>query len=356
MSAGLSYERLAAAVADEHGDPGLTTLASLREPLAPLFDDLSRVALHREGRRILAAEMLHAVGQRTALDAAGVDGHGAPGGEVLVVTGSPRTASTFLHQLLALDRATTTPTLASGLSPTADPVSAAAYATSWVRVVERLSPDLLALHPMTPTGPDECLTAMAASFVSERYLIALDLPSYGRWFDGHDHAAIYRWYGSLLAHQFADASRLVLKAPAHLARLDALADAIPQARFVILHRDAAAVDVSFARLVIAARRVYAAEVDERGVMREWSPRLERARRTMPAWATTDGDRVLHLEFERIVAEPVAVVEEIYDWSGWDLTDPRAAFVSGALDLAVTHRAPPGRRGPIRRATLTAGEG
>jgi Sulfotransferase family len=98
--------------------------------------------------------------------------------------------------------------------------------------------------------------------------------------------------------------------------------------------------------VIAARRVYAVDVDERAVMREWSPRLERARRSVPDWARADGQRVLHLDFESIVGEPVAAVERIYRWLGWDFDAVRSAVTAGAAELASTHRP---TAGPVRTA-------
>ncbi len=343
MSATLSYAALAEAVGRSLGEPAHSTLASMREPLELIFDDLARVALRPEGRRILAAEMGHAVAQRAALDAPGAaagDLPRSPRGEVVVITGSPRTASTFLHQLMALDPRTATPTLAEGLSPTADPISATAYATSWLSVLDRLSPGLLDLHPMSPGGPDECITAMATSFVSERFLIAHALPSYGEWFDGHDHVDTYRGYASLLAQLYGDQPRLVLKAPAHLARLDAMAEAIPQTRYVILHRDPAAVDLSFARLVIAARRTYVDDVDERAARREWSTRLDRARRSVPSWAEATSHAVLHCDFAEVVSEPVSVLARIYAWLGWDFAEVRTGIEAGAIDLAATNRSTP----------------
>ncbi len=328
-------ERLALQLGRVVGDAAAgDAIDAVALPLGLLVGDLGRADLSPAGARLVAAEMLRFLVVRADL---GTLADRDPfAGEVVVVTGPPRTGSTFLHHLLALDPGTSRLTLARALSPTAPNDQARVFAAGYLAMADRLSPRLRRLHPMSADGPEECITALQPTFVSERFLCTFDLPTYGRWFEDQDLGSTYAWYSRLLGRLFPPTRPLVLKAPAHLARLDAFRSAFPSARYVLLDRDPDEVTSSFVELVSATRQVYARRVDADAISAEWGPRLERAREAVPAWAWVDHDRVRHVAFQELVGDPAHTLSALYDWLGWVPGPVQSSWPHEAAVLAATH--------------------
>jgi len=164
----------------------------------------------------------------------------------LIITGIPRTGTTALHMLLALDPQfqglphwiLVNPIVRPPRSRwDAHPLYRAA-----VRRVEALaqsSPRAVAAHAISAHDVDECLALMMQSFVTNQIPSLLDLPTYDEWFLAQDEAASYR--------RLADNLRLIgcaqpdttwlLKNPTHLLRMETLLAEFPDARIVHTHRD-----------------------------------------------------------------------------------------------------------------------
>lgn len=317
------------------GDAAAPTMAAVRTPLDLLTADLADAALSPLGARLAAVEVLRLLVLHAEI--AELEPAPAFAGQLVVITGPPRTGSTFLHGLFALDPANHHLTLARALSPTAPDDAARAYAAKHLALADRLSPRLRQLHPMSVEGPDECITAMLPSLVSEKFLCTFDLPRYGAWFDESSLQATYDWYSGLVGSLFQGSGRVVLKAPAHLARLEVMRRSFPTAKFIVLSRDLDVVTDSFVEVVAAARQVYAGSVDVARIRDEWSPRLRRGVDSVPSWAVHDNDRVKHVAFDRLIAEPNRTMEELYEWVGWVPASDREGRRRSARELATHHR-------------------
>lgn len=163
----------------------------------------------------------------------------------LIITGIPRTGTTALHMLLAMDpqfQALTrwiipNPIVRPAPHLWADhPLHRAA-----VRAAQQLhesSPKAMAAHGIGADDVDECLALMLQSYVTNQLPSLLDLPSYDAWFMAQDEAASYR--------RLADNLRLIgyaeprktwlLKNPTHLLRMETLLCEFPDARIIHTHR------------------------------------------------------------------------------------------------------------------------
>lgn len=301
-----------------------------------LCDELGGANLTDVGRRLANAELF-----RTAL--VGYDlrtqrrvrpKEADP--EILIITGWPRTGSTFLHELCCLDPTVACWTLSSAMSPTATAAEGESYARSWLKIADRLSPELRRVHPMSLAGPEECIAVLAFRFCSERFAIQFDLPSYAKWLASESMSDSYEWYAGVIADQFAGSQRLVLKAPAHLGHLDALRSSFPAARIVILQRPIREVLRSFVELVQAARSVYSDSIDPHQIEKEWSLRLKMAAE-VPAWARAEGERVLYVQFDDLVRAPVATLERLYGWLNWPTEQIRKQVDPMIGSIASRHR-------------------
>jgi hypothetical protein len=180
----------------------------------------------------------------------------------LIITGIPRTGTTALHMLLAMDPQFQGLTRWLIPNPIVRPprelwAEHPLYRVA-VRGVEELalaSPQAMAAHGIGADDVDECLELMLQSFVTNMIPSLLDLPSYDDWYLAQDEAASYR--------RLADNLRLIgyaepektwlLKNPTHLLRMETLLSVFPDARIVHTHRAVVPTFSSMCRMLAAFR-------------------------------------------------------------------------------------------------------
>ncbi len=284
------------------------------------WDGVGRRLVHLELRRIVGAWV------SGTLDEAPVPAKPRPA--PVVIVGLPRSGTTILHHLLALDPALAAPTLRDATWPHARALGAdeaAMIEEAHLRLLDARSPGVRLLHPMAPDLPEECSAALQLWFASERFSMMFDAPSYRAWLAGTDLAPIYRAHRDLVERATQDPDdrprRLVLKSPTHLAHLGALLDAFGPVHLVVLRRRAGDALASFGDLVHASRRVFSPEVDPEAIWEEWTPFWASA----VARATSALDDRAHLvrscttyDFDKIRADPASVVADYYCRRQWDL--------------------------------------
>jgi hypothetical protein len=103
------------------------------------------------------------------------------------------------------------------------------------------------------------------------------------------------------------------KTPSHAVQIEALSEAFPNARFLILRRDPRAVVASWHKTTWSKRT--STEVSEK--WRRYSQALRHACRSLPG-------RCLELRYEELVSDPTALLKTICDFLGTAF-DPRMLF-------------------------------
>jgi hypothetical protein len=157
-------------------------------------------------------------------------------------------------------------------------------------------------------------------------------PRFTDWYLAADHEPAYRLFKrTLQAMQWSrpGPDRWVLKTPSHLDHLAVLRAVFPDATLVQTHRDPVTSIVSSASLVAYLHRGYYRHPDPAVVGTSMAGFVERALRT----ADRDRDsRVVDLHYDRLVADPVAAVEELYTTVGRTLTaDARQRMAAWLAD-------------------------
>jgi hypothetical protein len=180
------------------------------------------------------------------------------------------------------------------------------------------------VHPSGPTLPEECVLGMGTDMRNWGFTSMLRLPSYAAWLAQQDLAGTYARYREslqLLASP-TDGRRFVLKAPAHTAELDHLAETFPGAVVVQLHRDIVDTLASGASLFAVYRSTYSDDVDPIEVGRHqleqcelWLRRAVDYRRARPRHTVTFVD----IDYEHLIADPVKCLTAVY--SAADLAPP-----------------------------------
>ena len=249
----------------------------------------------------------------------------------LFVLGLPRTGTTLLYSLLALDPAHRSP-LSWEIDDPCPPAEAASYASDariakseWrFSQLRELARGIQAIHPVGAALPQECIVITASEFASIRFEMCFDVPTYQDWLLEADMTGCYDWHKRFLQHlqsRFAK-ERWVLKSPGHLGMIDALLGAYPDALIVQTHRDPRRVVPSVSSLEWTLRQVASDALDPRALgkqqLRAWSKTLRmgmRAREKRAAQAS----QFLDLHFHEIAADALGCVRRIYAHFGLSLT-------------------------------------
>lgn len=270
------------------------------------------------------------------------------------ITGMPRSASSFLHQVLSLDPANIIPRLWQLIYPyplqSMLPLDLRRTRVALqLRLFRCLAPGLDRLHHLSPDEPQECTDITAQIFQSIRFENTHHVPSYQAWIDRHGHHQAFLFHRRFLQHLDAQmpGRRWILKSPDHVFALDAIRAAYPDAQIVFLHRDPLSVISSCAKLSEQLRRPFTNHLDPSEVGRQVSTRLSQAAdHMMDAASHVPG--ILHLYYREVVANPMAAVRALYRHCGFDLSPVAEERMKAFLDQP---RQPAARRPDFARFGL-----
>lgn len=183
----------------------------------------------------------------------------------LIVAGLPRSCTTVLQQLLAVDPQFQyiDSWLAPQPRPRGDPGDSAAYQQARTRLEDWFAqlPQFRQAHDMTANSPEECIELLRQEFVTNRFGCNFQVPSYDRWWMGQSEAGSYqRWADVLRLLGANDPQRCwLLKNPGHIYAMEHVLTQFPDARIVYTHRDPLEAMPSVASVVHMAHRIGAGE-------------------------------------------------------------------------------------------------
>lgn len=253
------------------------------------------------------------------------------------IVGLPRTGTTLLHTLLASDRAHRSPLTWEVMEPSPATrankhrrVERAAQNLAWL---ERLAPNFGEVHSIGARLPQECVSLMSPSFLSDQFDTMYNVPSYRAWFLRRDLLPAYNFHLQFLQHlqQRKSARRWILKAPAHMFALPTLLAVYPDALFVQTHRAPLQAVTSVSSLITILRRIFSDVVDpiEIGAeaLRYWAGTLARFlhdRDQLPA------ARVFDLDYLELRRDPIAAVHRLYRHFQWSLSSETERRMRAAL--------------------------
>ena len=267
----------------------------------------------------------------------------------LVVTGSPRSGTSILHQLLARDPAHRAPLAWEFWAPLPPPEEATydrdpriAISDRELRMHALLAPQMDGIHEVTATATRECVAAMSHAFVSDHFWGVFDLPSYETWLWDADPRPAYDMHRLILQvlQRKVGKRRWVLKAPSHLASLDTLFAVYPDAELVVTHRDPLEMLSSVVSLLATLHWAHSRSVDFPALVASQVDRNARLLEGFVDWRDAHGDAQVHdVDYAAFVADPAATLERLYAATGRPFTD--GARIAMGAHLAAK---PQGRHG------------
>ena len=239
------------------------------------------------------------------------------------VVGSPRSGTSILHELLALDPAHRAPAMWEMLHPVealaGDALRAVGDAeTTWWH---DLQPEYEAMHANAGDLPNECIFITTHEFLSDHWGGCHNVPTYQAYLAKADHRPAYRYHQRFLQtlQQRERGERWLLKAPSHLFQLRALFAVYPEARIIQTHRDPLKTIPSSLSLMGTLKWMRCEESDPAagaestaaGYATIYRRQIEqRARGELP------DDRFVDVRYADLLADPGGTVERIYAAFGW----------------------------------------
>ncbi|HEY8154090.1 MAG TPA: sulfotransferase [Myxococcota bacterium] len=354
MAAALGAEELESEARERTGlaDFGEPTW---REGLGVLLEELARAELSELGRMVWRGRLLsHLLQRLRVLDC--LSRHPEIERQPLVapvfMVGLPRTGTTALSHLLAQDPATRSLRVWESAEPVPPPETATERsdprietATKQIEAMRQFAPRLAAMHEDTPTGPTENHDLLGMSFRTYHFAGMAFLPGYVAWWLACDMLPAYRLLRRTLQllQWRCPPERWQLKSPPDSFFLDAILAVFPDARFVMTHRDPAAVLGSVCSLMATMYEMTGkpppAERIGESELTSWA---EAMRRLLAVRARIGEARFADVHFHELNADPIAAIRGAYARLGlpWTLAAERAI---GAY--AAAH--PRGRHGEHR---------
>jgi hypothetical protein len=253
------------------------------------------------------------------------------------IVGMPRTGTTILHDILAVDPDNKAPMTWEAMFPSPPP-EAASFATD-PRIaacaatfpgVDAQIPAFKAMHPMGAELSQECVTMMGEAMCTPLFHNQFRVPSYEDWVDSEaDWKHVYDFHIKQLQHlQFRNpGTRWVLKTGAHMWGLEHLLATYPDARIVFTHRDPVKTLTSYASLTALVRSMGSDEVDPVEIAHDWTQRIKRVceHAIFVRGAAEYPDAIFYdMYFPDFVADQFVEVEKIYAALGLPMTEAGAA--------------------------------
>jgi hypothetical protein len=250
----------------------------------------------------------------------------------LVIVGLPRSGSTHLHALMALDPHRRAP-LQWEMDHPSPPPRRETFRTDAriARVQAELdsrpkAAEMLVRHPFAADRPEQCIGLLDWSFNNYTVLARFHGPAYYSHFLGADQKIAYAHHYRTLQHlQAFNPGPWTLKHPKHLFGLDALLAVYPTAKVIWTHRDPVRVIPSVADFSFQIRRIFTPEADACRFGLEWAAMEEMAllRGLSARDRLLPESQVIDVHYNDVLAEPITVMRRIYAHFGLPFDEEHA---------------------------------
>jgi hypothetical protein len=276
----------------------------------------------------------------------------------IIILGLPRSGTTFLHRLLAMDpvhRAVPWWELARPVPDAHSDEQSDRRRQVLQRKLhrrQRAMPDYDRKHYTRVDTPEECIWLLANTFFSPLFWAFAPAYGYLDWYKNQDRLQAYSEYRLLLqVLQAADPTRrLVLKSSTHTGAVEALLQTVPGALLIQTHRNPAEATVSLASLLYSAHNRMTERLDVRRMIEAILGFHEHQIARNLATRNTHPGALFDVYYDRLVADPIGTVRDIYDHYDLAWSDEFAERLNSYVQ-----QNPIGKHGPHRYAPEDFGQ-
>jgi hypothetical protein len=260
----------------------------------------------------------------------------------VIIIGLPRTGTTVVYDLLALDPATRTPRDWEFAMPWPAPEQATwntdpriAQMNAIFAHLLQAAPALADIQVFEATHPSECNLAFTHHFASSQFPAEWGVPFYARWLRETPPPGRYAAHRRILQQlQWkGPRGRWTLKSPEHLCTIEELLQAYPDACLIWTHRDPVSALSSLSSMLNEFLKAVGAKEDRKAVGRyvvdTWVTALEHA--TAIRERHPDVERaVIDIAHRDVIQDKFAVVRKIHQRFGLPFTPEHEARLNSQL--------------------------
>jgi hypothetical protein len=255
------------------------------------------------------------------------------------ITGLPRTGSTALGHMLALDRETRSLRGWEAAEPCPPPDSHViddpriARHLKNLADIEVMAPGLTEALPFNEHAPDECFFLLEYSLTDVAFNGFYHVPDYEDWAMTEglpEMDAAYGYHKRILKllQWKTPAKRWVLRSPIHALHMNALIKSYPDARFLMTHRQPDKVLPSICSLIMLLRKCFLKNPAplELGVrqVNQWQEAL---RRVIDFREKLGEQRFFDIYHSEQTLDPEPGIRNLYNFLGWQFSDDLSQALS-----------------------------
>ena len=330
-------------------DAGAEDWPGWEETYRRLLESIEHEAqLHVVGRVMTRGEVLRMLETWLRLQAAWAETpaiRAEPVEAPLFVVGPPRTGTTILLELLALDPALRAPRAWEALQPlpiSPDPATDRAERLRRAECEQELwadvHPEFMTMHELASDLPCECVHFLAYDYAGPHWSMLFDTPTFTGWQLENIEpslARVYRLHRRMLQtfQHGSEPRRWLLKSPGHLQTLAQVFAEYPDAKVIHTHRDPARFIASLVSLLAVLRftRSDAVDIATLGPTMELTYQMfleqvidQREHGIIP------NDQIVDSHFLDLMADPVVALRGLYEQLGLDWPQGHDDVVRGYL--------------------------
>ena len=245
----------------------------------------------------------------------------------IFVTGLPRSGTTFLFNLLSLDRNHRSPLYWEIMNPL--PLATSGHQKKWrqnkinfqLKFARTIIPKLRAMHHIRGETPEECMLIATMNIRSIVYLCMADVPEYAEYLKSCSFESVFLWHKRFL--QVLEITkrpkRWLLKDPSHIGHIPEILSAYPNAKFINIHRDPVESIGSFCSLTKNVRLGFSKSVDKNSigemVLDFWKHKTYKG---MSDKENLHSNQIANISYPQFINDPISSIKEAYIKLGLDM--------------------------------------
>ena len=243
------------------------------------------------------------------------------------VTGLPRSGTTFLFNLLALDNNHRSPKYWEIMSPLPIPKSNFGIRKrEWkinteLKFARTIIPKLRAMHHIRAQTPEECMLIATMNIRSIVYMCMVDVPEYVEYLKDCNFESVFLWHKKFfqMLELTSRPERWLLKDPSHMGHIPEILATYPNARFINIHRNPIQSIASFCSLTKNIRSAFSKNVDTtkigKTVLDFWQHNLNKG---MSYRKSLGSNQIVDINYTEFIKNPLDAIKNTYSVLGFDI--------------------------------------
>jgi len=247
---------------------------------------------------------------------------------MIFVTGLPRSGTTFLFNLLALDSNHRSPKYWEIMHPL--PLAQTNKQKQFrqrkinmqLKLARTIIPKLRAMHHIRAETPEECMLIATINIRSIVYLCMADVPEYAEYLKNCNFKSVFMWHKRFfqMLELTGQPKRWLLKDPSHIGHIPEILEAYPNAKFINIHRDPVESIGSFCSLTKNVRLGFSKKVNNKNigdmVIDFWRHKLYKG---MQDKENLNETQIANISYEKFVKDPINKIKDAYSKIGLDMS-------------------------------------